>query len=197
MPRGFSENQMYLLQEKLISAAFDALSSSGVRKTPVGDLAKSAGISTGAFYKFFPSKEALFFAVYERTEESLKKEFVTRLDTSPEVSKNVIRDVLKQLLLSEKMQSFLRLMQKEERMYLIRGVDPAVVEAHLQKDLAFLNSVIERLKLRGVQVTGNVNLILSFLQALFVLDAARDELGAEASLIIDAFVDTFINTIIA
>ncbi len=197
MPRGFSENQIRLLQEKLISAAFEALSKNGARKTLVGDLAKAVGISTGAFYKFFPSKEALFFAVFERTEEGLKKEFMTRLDASPAVSKAALRDALKHLLLSEKMKPFFLLMQKEERTYLIRGVDPAVIEAHLQNDLSFLNSVIEKLRSQKVQVTENVNLILSFLQALFVLYAARDELGADASQIIDAFIDTFIDTIIA
>jgi AcrR family transcriptional regulator len=197
MPRGFSENQKNFLQEKLISSAFEALSHSGIRKTLVGDLAKSAGISTGAFYLFFPSKEALFFAVYERIEEGLKTDFSNHLEACTEISKPVIKDLLKQLLLSEKMRSLMLLMQKEELAYMIRGINPKIVETHLQKDIAFMNSTVENLSQRGVRITGDVNLILSFLQALFVLYAARDEIGDYTPQIVDAFVDTFIEKIIA
>ncbi|GAP13843.1 transcriptional regulator, TetR family [Longilinea arvoryzae] len=197
MPRGFSENQRQHLQEKLIASAFDALANTGVRRTTVEDLARSAGISTGAFYKFFPSKETLFFVVYDRAEEDLKNEFTAFVEPSIEISAIAVRDALKQMLRSEAMQSLLRLMQKEELDYLLRGVDPKMIAEHLQRDGAFLQNLIEKLSARGLHVTPDVNRILSYLQALFVLCAARSQYEPYASQIIDAFVDTFINEIIA
>lgn len=197
MPRGFSENQMQLLREKLINAASSALVNTGVRKTTVEDLAKSAGISTGAFYKFFASKETLFFAIYDRAEEELKADFIRRLDASAELSSAAIRGAIQQLLRSEEMQTLLRLLQKDELDYLLRGIDSEILQVHLQKDTAYLQQVIEKLSLHGWIVNAEIPLILSYLQALFVLCAAREQYEPYAGQIIDAFVDTLVDRLLS
>lgn len=197
MPRGFSENQTQQIREKLISSAFDAVPRTGVRKTTVEDLAKSAGISTGAFYKFFPTKETLFFVVYDRLEEGLKTEFTQFLESSARLSAASIGAYIKGILRSEPMQILLRFLQKEDMEYMLRGVAPECVEDHLQKDVSFMREVIHQCGVRGVQVTDNEALILAYLQALFVLCATRDQYGAYSDSIVDTFVDAFIGKITA
>jgi AcrR family transcriptional regulator len=44
----------------------------GIRKTNVEELTEAAGISKGAFYSFYPSKEELFMDILEEIEEEVR-----------------------------------------------------------------------------------------------------------------------------
>ena len=63
MPRGFTEQEKINIRNRLLRSGKEAFGLFGIRKTSVEDLAKESGISKGAFYQFFPSKEDLYFAV--------------------------------------------------------------------------------------------------------------------------------------
>lgn len=197
MPRGFSEDQMERFRSKLIEAAFDALKDKGVRKTTVGELAKAAGLSTGAFYKFFPSKEALFFTVYDRTEERLKTEVLSTLQTSADMSPLALRLIVKQVLRSETMQALFRLMRKEEFDYMLRSTDAALVEQHIQKDHQFAQDALDQLRAKGLDVQIEEGLLLDYLFALFVLCYEKEQYARHAEQIIDTFIDTIVAAITA
>ena len=61
----FTENQNETIRRDLIREARRCGVTIGMRKASVEQLADAVGISKGSFYKFFPSKELLFFAVLE------------------------------------------------------------------------------------------------------------------------------------
>ena len=61
----FSERQNETIRRALIQEARHCAVTIGMRKTSVEQLTEAAGISKGSFYKFFDSKEMLFFAVLE------------------------------------------------------------------------------------------------------------------------------------
>lgn len=65
MPTAFTENEKKQIRKKLMESAEVCLGTFGVKKTTVDQLVQMAGISKGAFYQFFPSKEILFFRVLE------------------------------------------------------------------------------------------------------------------------------------
>lgn len=197
MPRGFSESQIKTFKEKLIAAAFVALKNTGVRKTTVQDLAKAAGLSVGAFYKFYPSKEALFFEAYEMTEERLKDQFLSLLQAAPEVSPRAVCAILKQIFFSETMDTLLRLMQKEELEYMLRSIDPEIANRHLQKDYEFLQAMLDRLRQAGLTVKINISLLLDYLQALFVLCYEKHLYPQHADQIIETFIDMVVAQAVA
>lgn len=197
MPRGFSECQLQAIKGELVKAAFEALKNTGVRKTTVEGLAKTSRISTGAFYKFYPSKEALFFEVYDIAEERLKTEFTSILQTSPEISPATLQIALKQLLRSDTMNILLRLMKKEELDYILRNTNPALVEAHLQSDREYIQKLMEQFRKNGWKVNIDVNLSLSYLQALFTLCYEKDQYPLHAEQILDSFIDTIVNNSIS
>jgi len=74
MPRGFSEREKDAIRTSLLNAGRIMLSTRGVHKTSVEDLTRAAHISKGAFYQFFPSKEALFLALFEEAELAYRRE---------------------------------------------------------------------------------------------------------------------------
>ncbi|MBV9579461.1 MAG: helix-turn-helix transcriptional regulator, partial [Chloroflexi bacterium] len=59
VPRPFSPDERSLITQRLRAVARTAFASSGLRHVTVDDLARAAGISKGAFYLFYDSKEAL------------------------------------------------------------------------------------------------------------------------------------------
>ena len=61
----FTEEQNETIRRDLIREARRCGVSIGMRKTSVEQLTEAVGISKGSFYKFFDSKELLFFAVLE------------------------------------------------------------------------------------------------------------------------------------
>ena len=61
----FTDEQNEQIRNDLIRAARRCGITIGMRKTSVEQLTEAVGISKGSFYKFFDSKELLFFAVLE------------------------------------------------------------------------------------------------------------------------------------
>lgn len=66
MAVSFTQKERLSIIEALRRAAGQSAATVGMRRTTVDALAVQAGISKGAFYKFYPSKEHLFLDVLEQ-----------------------------------------------------------------------------------------------------------------------------------
>lgn len=60
MARSFTERERENIKRNLLEAGKESWTRYGCKKTSVDELCRQAGISKGAFYLFFESKEALF-----------------------------------------------------------------------------------------------------------------------------------------
>ena len=63
MARSFSEREKENIRKSLMDICKQSWTQYGYKKTSVDEICKQAGISKGAFYLFFESKEALFCEV--------------------------------------------------------------------------------------------------------------------------------------
>lgn len=75
MPKAFTDKEKEDIREKLLEGGRQCITRFGIRKTTVDDLVKIAGISKGAFYLFYPSKEHLFYDVIMDCSEGLHNRF--------------------------------------------------------------------------------------------------------------------------
>lgn len=71
MARSFSEQEKEKIRERLLTACRQNWTQHGYKKTGIDELCRQAGISKGAFYLFFESKEALFCEVLCRVQEQI------------------------------------------------------------------------------------------------------------------------------
>ena len=71
MARSFTEREKENIKKSLQEACKQSWTQYGYKKTSVDDLCKQAGISKGAFYLFFESKEALFCEVLYSVQEQI------------------------------------------------------------------------------------------------------------------------------
>ena len=70
-----------MIRERLLEQGYRQFSAYGLKKTNVEELAGAAGISKGAFYLFYESKEALFMDVIEETaEKRFRQEVLAAVD---------------------------------------------------------------------------------------------------------------------
>jgi len=79
MAKAFSEQERNRIESVLLATAERYMGTRGIQKTSVDELAAEAGISKGAFYAFYRSKEELFFRVIMRFHERVEGDFMRRL----------------------------------------------------------------------------------------------------------------------
>lgn len=84
MATAFTRQERECIYESLQRAALHCAATVGMKHTTVDELAREAGISKGAFYSFFESKELLFLSMVERLHDemygSAEKVFEARSD---------------------------------------------------------------------------------------------------------------------
>ncbi len=66
-----------LKRTALLDAAMAVFMRQGFARSRVADIATEADVGKGTVYEYFPSKEALFFAVFERIQESIARQLET------------------------------------------------------------------------------------------------------------------------
>lgn len=71
--------------ERILDAAARLIAHYGYDKTTVSDIAQEAGVSKGAIYLHWDSKEALFEALFEREVWRYSADWLARMDADPEL----------------------------------------------------------------------------------------------------------------
>src|SRR5690348_2578123 len=72
------------LRRVLVDAALDLAAQSGAEQVSVREAARRAGVSPGAPFRHFPSREALLTAVAEEAQRRFRAEIETALATAPD-----------------------------------------------------------------------------------------------------------------
>lgn len=80
MAKAFSPKNKDQIRQNLLQKGREYFIKYGLKKTSVDELAKAVGIAKGSFYKFFDSKEALFFAIHEESERKLRADLMQKLE---------------------------------------------------------------------------------------------------------------------
>src|SRR5258706_9227225 len=80
-------------REQILAASLALFRDQGFDQTSMRDIAAAAGISLGSTYYYFPSKEALVYAFYARTQEAAEARSVQTLGTTARFRER-LRDVL-------------------------------------------------------------------------------------------------------
>ena len=186
MPRAFNESERVLIRQRLLQAARQAIAGGGLRRTPVSSLTRSAGISKGAFYQFFDSKEALAAAVLLQTETELRGQ-LSEVGSAREVYEILFRAVVDHPMLS-------MLADPEELLWLTRGLPPERMIEARQDDDRFFGALFGRLQRDGA-IGRDVDLLVlaGIPGAALALAQGREIIGAERAeavtqLIVDGLV---------
>ena len=93
MPK-IAEEARAARRDQIIAAAAECFARSGYHATTMADIAEAAGVSKGTPYLYFPSKEALFIALYEEWNCGLSARVDAAVGGLSEPARPSLRDVL-------------------------------------------------------------------------------------------------------
>ncbi|MEQ8858915.1 MAG: TetR/AcrR family transcriptional regulator [Pseudomonadales bacterium] len=143
MPRAFDERERTAIRARLVAAGSELFRAGGVAKTTVDDLARSAGIAKGSFYKFYSSKELLFFEILDQVHEALRAPLLQPAAGSRD--RKAFEWRLRTLFEASYREPLIRRMgQQDDFQAVVRRVPADRLEAHQSRDQAFIDDLIAR-----------------------------------------------------
>ena len=139
----FSAEENAAIRETLLREARRCAVTLGLRKTSVEQLTEAAGISKGLFYKYFASKELLFFEVLE----DIHSEVYQVAEQALEEGKDLPPDerIANVLLTACSRLSEIGAMKfiEEDSAYLLRRIPAQVKAEHYHSDEVHIRDLLE------------------------------------------------------
>jgi|SRR5271157_2153058 len=177
MPKGFTEHEKELIGKRLVEQGYKLFSTYGLKKTNVEELAEAAGISKGAFYLFYESKEALFMDVTELAEQQFRQQVLAVIDLpgpSPRARFLAVLQVAFGLL---KTIPILQFFSSRDYDVLFRRVPAEKLQQHLASDRKFIEELIDRSCQAGIPVRASSDDIIALLYTVVLAVLHEDDLG--------------------
>lgn len=180
MPRPFSEHEKALIRTRLLQQGERLFSARGLQKTNVEELARAAGISKGAFYKFYESKEALLLDIAEAAEKRVREEILSVLDLpGPSPRARLLAALRKGFDLFEQL-PLLQFLTGADYERIFSTVPRSQLREHLDADERFMDQLLARCRSAGIPIRVDAGQIMSLLYPLALAILHKEELGAQA-----------------
>jgi len=176
MPAAFSEKEKALIKCRLLAAAEECLQKFGVKKTSVEQLTKMAGISKGAFYIFYDSKEVLFFEVIEKIQQEIFNQLKEHLSEKNLEPKSKFIDAVFEAYVLVKNSPLINLIQNNEVEIILRKLPDEVIKKHHSFDSIFIENLFEVLEIKDKD---NIEVISTALRAIFVTTLYEKQIGED------------------
>lgn len=178
MPKAFTQQEKEWIQACLLEQGERLFAAFGLRKTSVEELADGAGISKGAFYLFYPSKEALFMDVIERAEEAFREEVLAAIDLPGPSPRARLLRVLHTALTLWKTIPLLQFFTQSEYQLLARKMPEDKLQEHLRSDQEFTVALIQRCQEADIPIQAPPDELSGLLHAAFFVSLHEDDFGA-------------------
>jgi AcrR family transcriptional regulator len=176
MARAFSEKEREHIRARLKDGTRECLGRFGVRKTTVDQLVERAGISKGAFYKFYPSKEVLFFSVLEDYQNYLVEKATARLDQQDTITREDFTEILYEIYRDVGQSFLMNLIKNQEFTYLIRKLPGELIKRHHSLDELLVQKLLARVKIKD---DIDLGLAAASLRAVFMSMLHLKEIGED------------------
>jgi AcrR family transcriptional regulator len=150
MPKAFTQHEKEVIGKRLLEQGTRMFSAHGLRKTNIEEIANAAGISKGAFYIFYESKEALFMDVIEEAEKRVRKDILEVIDLPGPSPRARLFAVLKKAFNLFEAIPLLHIFNGSDFDLLIRRIPAEKLQEHLTSDQAFLNEMITHCQKAGI-----------------------------------------------
>lgn len=174
MASAFTSEERKKIHKELIDSAKKMASKYGMKGTSVEQLAKSAGISKGMFYKFYPSKEMLFFEMLESMHSEIygTAEKILRERTDLGERERLAEAFMAALNTMERlgMEDF----WENDIPYLLRKIPEDILEEHYHSDEEHISELI---KISGINISLPSDVVSSLIRALILTMSHQKEIG--------------------
>ncbi len=167
MPKAFTETEKKQIHQRLLEEGAQRFASYGLRKTNVEELAAAAGISKGAFYIFFASKETLFMDVVEEAERQFRLQILDAVDEPGPSPRARLTQVLLRANRLWREIPVLQFFSQNDYASLAGRMPPESLQEHLASDYAFAADLIQRCRNSGIPVQIGPQEFINLLYMIF------------------------------
>ena len=192
-PREFNVHERDYIRKMLVKKALEFVNTTGIKKTTVEDLTRVVGISKGAFYKFYSTKEELFFEAFETIEEQAKANVMKYLININSFNKENLKKIVKQIVFDKDTLAMIEIMNNADLYNMIQRLDIDSVSRHFTNDTAYVEELYSFLQSKGVKVKKPADEFSAYLRAIFGLILQKPIIGEQY---IDKVVGSFIDVLI-
>ena len=181
----FTDEQNERIREDLIQEARHCGITIGMRKTSVEQLTNAVGISKGSFYKFFGSKELLFFAVLEdiHTECFAVAQKSLRENAALDPADRAAAAILAACRWLSETKAFVFIENDEE--FLLHRLPEEVKSAHYHDDETHIRALLEA---GGLQPKGDMALATATVRGLILSVSHQEQIGAHYPQVLETLV---------
>ena len=180
MPKAFSEHEKETIRAQMREKGKKLFEKQGLKKTSVDELTEAAGISKGAFYLFYESKEELYMEILEELESDFRSSIFDLALGPKEEADKLLGGLLKSALLTWDRYPLLKNFGMAEYEYLARKLPAERIQAHARQDHEFVTEFIKRIKREGMTVKAPPRVVANLMKSLFFVSLHRDDLGENA-----------------
>jgi AcrR family transcriptional regulator len=180
MPKAFTEQEKEIIRAQMREKGKKLFEKQGIRKTSVDELAQAGGISKGAFYLFYDSKEELFMEILEELEADFRTRIFAFTAHPKSNSRQLLARLFKDALLTWDEYPLLKNFDRTDYEYLARKLPPQRIQAHAHRDDEFVEEFVKRIKREGITVKASPRVISNLMKSLFFVSLHRDDLGPES-----------------
>lgn len=178
MPKAFTEHEKVLIGKRLLEQGYKLFSAYGLKKTSIEELAQAAGISKGAFYLFYESKEALFMDVVEIAEQHFRQKILTIVDLPGPSPRARLFAILKKAFSIVRTIPLLQFLTGGDYDLLFRRVPQEKLQEHLANDRLFFDELIARCKKAGIPIQAKPEEIVALLYPFVLTILHEDDFDA-------------------
>jgi len=179
MPKAFTEREKAVIHANLRTKGKELFGAYGVKRTNVEDLTEAVGISKGAFYLFYESKEALFFELVRQFEAEYRDQILRDLAQTDVAPRQRFRQMLHGALVRWKENPLFAHFGNDEYEYLARKLPEEQIQAHLQSDVEFSAKFIEACRRAGLVIEADPKLVTGLMRAVVFLNLHEDDIGSD------------------
>lgn len=192
MPKAFSEREKEIIKDRLIHKGSEIFAGFGVRKTTIDDLAAAAGISKGAFYLFYESKEDLYMEILELFEKTYRQNQLDALLKPGRSLEQGFKEMLHQAFRDWKNHPLFIKFSKEDLDHLMLKLPAERMAAHFDQDEDFTAEILTQLKKAGADIRMDVKAVAGLMKGLFFVSIHEHDFTAGD---FDQTLDIFINLV--
>lgn len=143
MPRPFDEEEQRRIRLKIRQTATELFRRKGVAKTTVEELARGAGIAKGSFYKFYDSKELLFFNILEDLHEEMRAPLLRERPLDSDDKQAAFSSLIRRLLKNAGREPLILYMGRDEDLQaILLRVPMERLRSHERRDQKFISDLI-------------------------------------------------------
>ena len=192
MPQAFSDHEKEVIRQQLRVNGAVLFERQGVRKTTVEELAVSAGISKGAFYLFYSSKEELYLEILEEIERDIHSKILDFTVHSDEDTHRNLYLLLRNAFITMEEYPILRSLHKSDVEYLVRKLPPERVLQHVNNDQSFVDELFNKFNAEGIQLPASPQIVSNLIKSLFFVELHQEDFGSTDY---DELIDTLIDLV--